>query len=408
MLHLPNACYCSELHVYPKNWNSAGASLKKNWYIYYRFHDPAFAHHPKYKYGYLRVLKGMNKTATLSDRRFLVARIISHEMYLLKAKGYNPITSTYIEFSDPNFEVDPQTPFIQALRKALEKTDGVKGTLVDMASVVNGIEKSAIQLHFQDMPIGMISRKYIKVLLEQCGKNNKRWSGRRHNMYRSYLMKLFKELIQLEAVDNNPVRDIIKAREIKRERVMPTMNERRRIDEYLKRTQYNFWRLLQCFYHSGSRETELMNLQGKDVNLIEQTCKYIIKKGPNIREVRKPIKDTALPLWIEIMKDCKPNDYIFSKGLVPGPNAIRPDQLGRRWTLHVKKALGIEVNLYSLKHLHSTESMDELEQTYKYDGAGDVAKFNGHTSTAMVIGIYDTKNKARRDDRIKGLRNTFS
>ena len=37
---LINGCSRTEIAVYPKNWNTKKASLKKAWYIWYRFFDP--------------------------------------------------------------------------------------------------------------------------------------------------------------------------------------------------------------------------------------------------------------------------------------------------------------------------------------------------------------------------------
>ncbi len=57
MLQLQNGCSCSELSVSPKNWKTGGASiLKKEWFIQYYFHDPAFK--DKYKHGYQARVKG--------------------------------------------------------------------------------------------------------------------------------------------------------------------------------------------------------------------------------------------------------------------------------------------------------------------------------------------------------------
>ncbi|WP_281275044.1 hypothetical protein [Filimonas effusa] len=38
----------------------------------------------------------------------------------------------------------------------------------------------------------------------------------------------------------------------------------------------------------------------------------------------------------------------------------------------------------------------------------EVAGMNGHTTTAMVRRIYDTKNKFRRIDLIKDVKNNFA
>ena len=49
MLSLPNGCSCSDLAVFPANWKLKNASIKAEWYIYYRFHAPKFKDIPKYK-----------------------------------------------------------------------------------------------------------------------------------------------------------------------------------------------------------------------------------------------------------------------------------------------------------------------------------------------------------------------
>ncbi len=41
MISLPNGCHCSEMTVFPKNWDKPGSSVKKDWYLSYRFYDPS-------------------------------------------------------------------------------------------------------------------------------------------------------------------------------------------------------------------------------------------------------------------------------------------------------------------------------------------------------------------------------
>lgn len=67
MIQLPNQCHCSHFNVYPKNWNSPRASVKKDWYITYRFYDPLHRNTPKFKNGKLVMIKGMNHFKTLPD-----------------------------------------------------------------------------------------------------------------------------------------------------------------------------------------------------------------------------------------------------------------------------------------------------------------------------------------------------
>jgi hypothetical protein len=65
MIQLPHGCRCSEPKVNPANWESPKASIRKNWYIQYRFYDPVQT--IKYPKGKLRIIKGMNVCMLKSD-----------------------------------------------------------------------------------------------------------------------------------------------------------------------------------------------------------------------------------------------------------------------------------------------------------------------------------------------------
>lgn len=393
---LSNGCEVSDFKVMPANWQSRSASTKKDWIIYYTFFDP------EYKEGKRCQVRGMNRVKNLAERQRVTRKLIAFEIQNLQS-GFNPFKKTVI--NPTRFEVNRNTPFIPALKKAFEKVKGVEGTLNDIKSVIKGVELSARQLGIYSMPISEVSRKYFKSIFEQCYKNNPKFTAARQNKYRAYLMKLFKELIEMEAVDVNPLRDIQKERETKKERVMPNEDERQKINEYLKENYYSFWRAIQIFFASGSREIELMRVQKKHVDLKDQSCLYLVKKGIEERWVRRPIPDSALPLWIEIMKDSKEEDFLFSKKMIPGPVQIRSEQFSRRWKRHIKDKLKININLYSLKHLNTTEISDQLDKLY--NPAEDVQKLTGHTTTAMIVQIYDQHNKSRKDNKIKTIGGTF-
>ncbi len=136
------------------------------------------------------------------------------------------------------------------------------------------------------------------------------------------------------------------------------------------------------------------------VDLKNQVYKCDIRKGKQHREVLRTIKTIALPFWEEVLEDSNPEDYVFSKGLRPGPIQIRADQITKRWYKYVKKPLGITADFYSLKHVNSSEMVDILSEH-------DAAKLMGHTTTGMVRKIYDTKREDRQHTRIKDVGNKF-
>jgi hypothetical protein len=96
MIQLPNNCYCGDFSVNPKNWKQITASIKKEWYISYRFYDPA--QKEKYPKGKLRIVKGMNGFNTLEARRRATQEIIKIESDI-ESDGFNAITGGYFTAS---------------------------------------------------------------------------------------------------------------------------------------------------------------------------------------------------------------------------------------------------------------------------------------------------------------------
>ena len=391
MKQLTNGNRRSEITVSPANWRSSKASTKKKWQIQYRFYQPGRP--PK-----LVVVKLMNAYSDLKDRQEATEALIRQITYDLDERGYNPNT---FEFQEYVGEISRHTPFIEALKAVFPRIEAKKKTLIDIKSVIKGCENSACKLVYDVIPVGEIRTKHITLLLEDVGRTNPRWSPRRHNLYRAYLMRLFRELIKLEAIDLNPAQGVeIKTQEKKlRETLSPEL--RQKIDTHLREVNYPFWRFVHIFFHSGARETELLKVQIKHIDLPNQRYMVRIEKGKQNKWVWKTIKTVALPLWIEAMGEAEPEMYLFSKGLKPGLIPIGTDKLNRRWRKYVKEKFNTNIDLYSLKHLNTSEIVERL-------GDQAAAQMNSHTSTGMVINVYDTNRATRLHEFLKGVDNSFS
>ncbi len=389
MVNLPNGCSCSNLSVYPKNWQSKTAKVSFDWYIMYRFYDPKFQK-PKQV-----MVKGMNQFKILPERQKATKNALSSEMDKLLKDGYNPLIKSQIA-SDEKAIINPQTPIMEALFSVYEKVEVSARTKKDLKFMLSTVGSAIKSLGLIKYPISQVSRKTIKMILEAASN-----SPDRFNKNRSYLMILFSEICELELVETNPVRDIKKKKVVKHIRQVLTDEERNLVNEHLKNNYPEFHRFLHIFFHSGARISELLRVNEGDVDLPNQRYKVIILKGREYREVWKTIKDIVLPLWTEIMEHANSGDVIFSKGLKPGTSQIQPYQVGKRWYRLVKNKLNIEADFYSLKHLHTTEVVDLLNEN-------EAAKHNEHTSTAMVVGIYDVKRNTRQHSRVKALNNKFA
>ena len=400
MITLPFSCHCTELNVYPNNWTCKNASLKKSWYVYYRFYDPNFRDNPKFKTGKLVIIKRMNQFKTVSGRQESAKLIIEQELDKLRNNAYNPITKKKGEVIISQSEIEPSCPFISALTLAEKRISASPSSKRDLKSILKFVKVAAIQLGYIEMPISMVSRKHLKQLLAQIDQVNGE-SPHRYNKIRSYLMIIYNELIELEVIEANPLKDLSKKKNTQKIRKLPTNEDRVIINDYLYKHHYRFWLFMQIFFHSGARLTELMKVKRSDINLKEQYFIITIKKGKMNKEVIRPIKNIALTFWERAIEFAAFNDYIFSKGLLPGAKAIQSYQITKRWNRHIKVKLGIKEDFYSLKHLN-------LDQTAAILGITDASAMASHTTTSLTIKHYAIGEKQRQNERLKSIENKFS
>lgn len=401
MIKLPNGCYCSEPSVYPNNWEKTSASVKKDWYIQYYFYDPTLKDDRRYKYGKRCIIKsGINRYKTADQRRESMHDMMQEELYTLKVGGFNPITKTAIASIATAGEITPETSFIEALTKAYNNLTCKKATIIDIKSVLKYFSQALTQLRYDTIPIGGVKRKHVRLVLDQCGKAKPNWTANQFNHYRRYISMLFTELVELEAIEHNPIREIAKQKTVKRIRQTLTKEERSKVKRYLSKNYCTFWRFVHIFFHSGARLTELLSVKKEDIDLANQRYKCLIEKGKQYKEVWRTIKDTVLSDWKELVNESEPNQYVFSQGLRPGNNKIRREQVTRRWEVHVKKKLGIGADLYSLKHSNTDETTEILTLL-------DASKMNSHTNTNTTL-IYAIGEKERQHNRLKRVQNSFA
>lgn len=397
-MELPNGCSSSELTIFPTNWNTKKANVNEIWRIDFYFKDPNFRN--KYPYGKpIRLKEGINRVKNLSEKQQFI-KMMRDDMIEQLIDGYNPITKIGLikentTTSDtPLNEVLPSSPFIKALRFSLTKSQGVKGTIDDTRSVLNKLENAAIVLDFLNISISQIHTKHIKLCLDACMKDPK-FSVKRFNKAKSYLSGLYKYLIEIGAAPTNMAIAVTPMKVPYTERILFTDEEIALIKDHLYTYNRPFYKFMMMFYYSGGRIIELMRLKGYNVDLKNQTYTTIVKKGGE-RPVTRTIRNNALEFWTEQMKNCKSDDFVFSKDLLPGIKAIHPKQVEKRWTRHVMKPLGIKVTFYKFKHLNADRTIAAI-------GALMAAGQMGHTSTKMAEEVYAYNEKKRIHEGLKNV-----
>jgi site-specific recombinase XerC len=387
MHYLPHGARCSALSVSPKNWKSKTASVATPWRIFYRYY-PASGKPVQ------RVLKGMNRATRLEDRQEITRALLEQELALLRA-GLDATTQV-MPAPEELGEVSTYTPLMDALTWALARMRIERSTRIDAEHYLGRMRTAAERLGLSMRPLGEVRKKDLRAILrEACAQSYA------YNKARSYLMSMVEELVDEEAVETNMVRDIKRMKATRRIRETLTMDQRKQVDQHLRENYPTFWRFVHIFFHSGAREIELMRMRREDVDLARHRFKTMVRKGRAATEVWRPIKEIAEPLWREVMAEAQAGDFLFSKGLKPGKNPIRVDQIGKRWRRLVKLQLNISADLYSLKHSNLTELSAML-------GQQDAATAAGHKSTQMVAAVYDVEGKSREAERVRKAGNRLA
>jgi integrase len=334
------------------------------------------------------IIKGMNSFKSLVEKQIETKRLIDYEILSLK-NGFNPFSSKSIF---PNEEFTLSQTFDTAFN-ALTVSDLTRRDLKTAISLFN---KSILSLGWSKVLISDVSRKHLRVLLDESSN-----TADRFNKNRSYLMILFSVLCELELVSTNFVRDIKKKKVTKHIREVLTDEQRVLVNEHLQNNYPNFHRFLHIFFHSGARISELMRLKVNQIDLSKNRYRLVIKKGSSNKEVWKTIKHIAMPFWTQVVPLGDSDDFLFSKDLVPGKVEIKAFQISKRWLRLVKKPLNITADFYSLKHLHTTEVVEML-------GDKEAAVHNSHIGTTMVNQVYDIRRQSRNDQKVTNLDNKFA
>lgn len=391
-IQLLNGCNYTPFAVHPSNWNEAGASANCEWRFTYRFYDPKFK--DSFPYGKLVQVKGTNDLKGLMAKRQMMQELLKNERVSLEVKHYNHFTDKYMVDESLTevehlYEICPDALLPDALEQAFKKMKAEPETLKSVRLVLNQVIKAIHDLKYSNIKISEVKRVFIKRILNQIGiyKGDK-WTANNYNHHRAYLSMLFAELVEWDTIDYNPIEKISKQVVIRKKREALTMDQRIKVYNFLRENNYRFWLLMNIFYLAGCRRNEIMRVQAKDVDMKAQKFKALVKKGrKGLREEYYTITNGAVPYWEMALQGAEPDDYVFSRLLKPGKEAINPRQITRRWRLWIKKKLSVELDIditadwYSLKHLHSTEIVS------KY-GLAVSADFNNE-SKEMIERHYD-------------------
>jgi len=323
---------------------------KRFWYVHYRYEGKQF-----------RETNGYNKIEDLKLREQEYNNLCKAILVDLN-NGWNPNIPDAIQNQGDMF-------IVESLRFALEKKKESisKRTHSSYEGTVNFVEKAVKLLGIEYLKIAETKRAHLKLVMEKCKSENK-WTNKSYNKHLNHLKAVLSELIQWEAIENNPAFNIKNLpTEESIAHIPPTDKEMNIIKTELKKNHPNFYNYISVIFHLGIRPEEILKIRLSMVDM----DKNIITLPPNITKNRK--KYRILPINKHLKKDLEsmnfrelPKYYFlfgsfkesglgnrgnnqFLPDFVPGITHTNRDTATRRWETIVKLGLKINCTMYSMK-----------------------------------------------------------
>ncbi len=350
--------------------------LNKSWYVYFRYNGTKIC----YKKG-INYIKNYNK-------RLTEANALATALHDKLKRDWNPLIPDVIN-SKSNLTLSEALDFALLEKK---KTLANK-TKIDYSCTVKFAKQAIYDLHFDYLAVVETKRIHIKLILEKI-KETRKWSNKAFNKNLGYLKAILSELMQWDIIENNPAHGIrsLKVGEINAN-IPATDKELKLIKEKILSDFPNFYRYIATIFHTGIRPEELLHIQLKMVNLeknqIILPCEITKTEIERIVPINPFMKSDLEEMNIS---NCAPDSYLFgskrefsNRGLkkdldfIPGPKRLNRDAASKLWRQLIKIDLGIDVNMYSFKHLGANKKilagveLDALRELY------------GHTSEMMTL-----------------------
>jgi integrase len=273
--------------------------------------------------------------------------------------GWNPNIPQGVQQHSEMFIID-------ALKFALDKKkpNVAKKTYSAYDGTVNFIKTASDKLNLDRLKIVELKRVHVKLLIEKAKELNK-WSNKAHNKHLNHFKAVLSELVEFDIIESNPAHNIKNLRvEESIAHAPATEDQMKAIKKELSANHPNFYNFVKVIYHLGVRPEEILLIKLSNVDLE----KGVITLSPENTKGRK--KYRVLPINKYLLKDLKnmqfenlPKEYYLfgsfrepGKGnigkfqdFIPGPTHLNRDTATRRWETVVKKKLGFEITMYSMK-----------------------------------------------------------
>lgn len=326
--------------------------LSDEWFVQYEVWDPELKKVFKRK-----VRTGINDIDNIKEKKIYGAAL------LRLVEKYFGIGQEELVDDIPILEIPT---FSSAMKDRLlfYKATNKQRTYTTFRSICLRFEKF---LNNKKIKIDAIGPKHVTdyiVYLKQPDKKDKIISNRTVNNNLTQLSSLFQSWVEMEFISKNPFKKVKKLQKVQSRVNEPFTNEEiTRITEHLLGSGrpdlirlFLFW----CHeYYLTLRTSEVLSLQKVNYQL---ESGIVLVYGTEAKNNKS--RPVAIPnQFYAVIKELKldeigDSDYIFSVGLMPGKKLCRLDEVTTLWRETIKQGLGIDKNMYGIKHTAAIK-MDE-------------------------------------------------
>lgn len=357
------------------NYSIPKITKSKYWYVHFRYNGKQF----RFKYG-LNMIQDLKE----KEREF---ELLRESLYQKLKDGWNPqipdivATKSDLSFTSAlDFAIEKKAPHIGA-----KTLSGYNGTIKFVKAAIKSIGLEHLQ-------IIDCKRVHIKLIIE-AAKFQRNWTNNAYNKHLNHLKAILSELIQWDIIETNPAHQINNLSVAETEANVPAcVEDVERIKQELKSKDLNFWVFCLTIFHTGIRPEEILKITLDLVDLTKSEItlpagitknnkKRIVPINPHLMECFKAMNFHSLPKDFYLFgstREAGKGNIGKHVDFISGPTKIKRDTATKRWHRLVKKGLGIQMNMYAMKHLGADRKilagldLDSLRELY------------GHSSKIMT------------------------
>ena len=217
-----------------------------------------------------------------------------------------------------------------------------------------------------------------------------------YNSYLEFFRNLFNYFINRNWLKENPFSRIERKREEQKRRELIPPHIRQQIADYFVQTQQiPYLYIMQLCYRCLIRPKEILMLKIKDIDFVDNIINLPadVAKNHKARTIGVPAEIMA---YLNKIRDHEPNEYIFSKGYLPGFELKSSKDTSKTWALMRKHLnLPLKYQFYSLKDTGITELLERgVPAKYVKDLANhsslEVTERYMHKTEAKIILKHNT------------------